>query len=129
MSRHMSVPGDDPVLRNVVGQYGMPKWQIRKPGFASMVHIILEQQVSISSAKACYNKIEAALGSIAPDRILQATPDLFRSCGVSRQKAYYICNMAEMHQSGDLNFDSLSRLTGSEAKKELMKIKGVGNWS
>lgn len=124
-----SIPGNDPILKQVIMQYGLPKIQFRQPGFASMVHIILEQQVSISSAKACYHKLTEALGDISPDRVLQASPELLRTCGVSRQKAGYILNMAEMVKSGGLNFDRLAALSPEEARLELLQIKGVGNWT
>ena len=55
-----------------------------------MCHIILEQQVSIASAKACYVKIEDHFGSITPEIMINASNEELRNCGVSRQKTIYL---------------------------------------
>lgn len=119
----------DPILGGIVATYGYPTPQLREPGFAAMVHIILEQQVSIASAKATYRKLELALEAVIPEKSLAAPDEVFRAAGVSRQKTAYIRDMAQRVASGILDFESLSSKTEAEVRTELLQIKGVGHWS
>lgn len=119
----------DQTLKIIIEQFGHPIIQKRDQGFASMCHIILEQQVSIESAKACYVKIQNLLGKINPEAILNISDKDLRSCGVSRQKIIYLKDLAQKVLSNQINFDSFSAKTEVEIRNELITIKGVGNWS
>lgn len=119
----------DAVLGGIIETYGLPVPQSREQGFAAMTHIILEQQVSIASAKATYKKLEDALGEITPVNAIRASEEAFRSAGVSRQKTAYIRDMAESVVSGALDFSSFPAKAEAEIREELLRIKGVGNWS
>lgn len=119
----------DQTLKIIIEQFGHPIIQKRDQGFASMCHIILEQQVSIESAKACYVKILNLLGKINPEAILNISDEDLRSCGVSRQKIIYLKDLAQKVLSNQINFDSFSAKTETEIRNELITIKGVGNWS
>ena len=68
----------DEVLKGVINQYGLPKVQFRDQGFAAMCHIILEQQVSIASARATYQKLSAHLGEITPAKMLETSDEALR---------------------------------------------------
>lgn len=119
----------DAVLGKIIETYGKPVVQKRNQGFDAMVHIILEQQVSIASAKACYLKMQGALGTITPETISQTTDETLRSCGVSRQKTIYIRDLAEKVLRNELDFESLATKNEVEVRNELLAIKGVGNWT
>ncbi|NUY82566.1 DNA-3-methyladenine glycosylase 2 family protein [Flavobacterium sp. MAH-1] len=119
----------DPVLKSVIETYGNPVVQVRDQGFAAMVHIILEQQVSISSAKATYRKMAEYFVDITPEKMLSASDEEFRSLGVSRQKTAYIKDMASRVVSGILDFDSFRGKSVDEVTSELLAIKGVGMWT
>jgi DNA-3-methyladenine glycosylase II len=119
----------DPVLKSVLEKYGDPIVQVREHGFAATVHIILEQQVSISSAKATYRKLAEHFGDITPGNMLSAADETFRSLGVSRQKTSYIKDMTNRVVSGTLDFDSLASKPVGEVTRELLAIKGVGMWT
>ncbi len=119
----------DPILHRIVATYGYPTPQLREPGFAAMVHIILEQQVSIASAKATYAKLHTLLEVLTPSTALLASDETYRMAGVSRQKTAYIRDMAQRVASGILDFESLSAKTEAEVRSELLQIKGVGHWS
>lgn len=119
----------DALLHRIVQTYGYPEPQLRDQGFAAMVHIILEQQVSIASAKATYRKLELALQAVTPEKSLAAPDGVFREAGVSRQKTAYIRDMAQRVVDGILDFDSFPTKTEAEIRDELLQIKGVGHWS
>lgn len=119
----------DEILKNILEKFGNPIIQKRQEGFASMCHIILEQQVSIESAKACYLKIENYLENITPKNIFNVTDEELRNCGVSRQKIIYLKDLASKVISNEINFESFATKSEEQIRKELITIKGVGNWS
>jgi DNA-3-methyladenine glycosylase II len=119
----------DSILKSIIDTYGNPIIQKRNEGFASMCHIILEQQVSIASAKACYTKIENQFQQITPKIIITATDEELKNCGVSRQKIIYLKDLANKVNSKEIDFESFSSKNEEQIRKELITIKGVGNWS
>jgi DNA-3-methyladenine glycosylase II len=119
----------DEVLKAIIADFGLPIIQKREEGFASMCHIILEQQVSIASAKAAYEKLVNLVGKVDPFTIFNATDEAVRTCGISRQKTLYLKDLAQRVISKELDFSSLPMKTEQQIRKELIQIKGVGNWS
>lgn len=119
----------DEVLKGIISEFGLPIIQKRKEGFASMCHIILEQQVSIASAKAAYEKLVNLVGKVDPFTINNATDEDLRSCGISRQKTIYLKDLAQRLINKELSFSSLPMKTEQQIRNELIQIKGVGNWS
>ena len=119
----------DEVLKTIIADFGLPIIQKREEGFASMCHIILEQQVSIASAKAAYEKLVNLVGKVDPFTIYNATDEAVRTCGISRQKTLYLKDLAQRVISKELDFSSLPMKTEQQIRKELIQIKGVGNWS
>ncbi len=119
----------DETLRFILDTYGHPIIQKRQEGFASMCHIILEQQVSIESAKACYVKLENYFKKITPENIYYSSDDELKSCGLSRQKIVYLKDLAAKVISKEINFESFASKTEQKIREELVTIKGVGNWS
>ncbi len=119
----------DNVLQSIIEHYGLPIIQKRDQGFAAMCHIILEQQVSIASAKACYAKLLTYFGEINPQNIFNATDEELRSFGVSRQKIIYLKHLAEKVLRNELVFESFADKTAETIREELLKLKGVGHWT
>ena len=119
----------DKVLHHIIENFGNPIIQKRAEGFSALCHIILEQQVSIASAKACYDKILLLFSDITPEIILAASDSDLRSCGVSRQKTLYLKDLASKTISKELDFESFATKSEAEIRAELITIKGVGNWS
>lgn len=121
--------GKDQILTRILSEFGQPIIQYREEGFASMCHIILEQQVSIASAKAAYEKLVNLLGKVEPLLILNASDYDLKNCGISRQKIIYLKDLAHKVISNEVDFSSLPNKTEQQIREELIKIKGVGNWS
>ena len=119
----------DETLKFILDNFGNPIIQKREEGFASMCHIILEQQVSIASAKACYVKLENHFKTISPEIILNSNDDELRNCGVSRQKIIYLKDLANKVLSNAIDFQSYATKSEEQIREELITIKGVGNWS
>ena len=119
----------DPHLRIVHETYGVPPLWDREPGFATLLQIILEQQVSLASAKACYDKLAAYLGNVTPDALLSLSDGELRTVGFSRQKTAYARHLSEAILENRLNFDRLRSLPDADVKAELIKLKGIGEWT
>ena len=119
----------DTIFKSIIEQYGMPTIPSRPQGFETLVLLILEQQVSIDSAKATFLKIKASLKTIEPEILLPVPDEEFRNLGVSRQKTSYIKALATAVLNKELNLESLSTKTAHQVRAELIKIKGIGNWT
>ena len=119
----------DTTLKAVIDQYGLPNIQFRDQGFEAMCHIILEQQVSIASARATYQKLLAHLVDITPGKMLATSDEALRGCGISRQKILYLKDMASRIENGSLDFGKLQGMPEPEIREKLLAIKGVGNWT
>jgi len=115
-------------LLKIIGDYGLPPDISRPSGFASLVLIILEQQVSLDSARAVYNRLCTAT-DITPRAIGKLSIEEIRSCGITRQKSSYIKGMADLIISGDLDLNHLESLEVDQSYEILLQIKGVGPWT
>ena len=101
----------------------------RKPNFETLIHIILEQQVSLASAKAALNKLKEKIGTINPKNVLALTDAEMKACYFSRQKIVYARALAMAIEKGELSITSLKKLEDEEIRHELKKIKGIGDWT
>lgn len=119
----------DAVFKELYAQYGNPIVPNRPEGFQTFVKLILEQQVSLESARACYVKIEMALGEVTPQLILLASDEVLRACGVSRQKSSYLKALAEAILNKSLVLETLSGKHPDDVRNELIQIKGIGHWT
>ncbi len=109
--------------------YGVPPLWDREPGFATLLQIILEQQVSLASAKACFDKLTARLGEVSPTTLLSLDDAELRTVGFSRQKTAYARHLADAILERRIDLDSLHLMSDTEVKAELIKLKGVGEWT
>lgn len=119
----------DPIFDQIHLAYGPPPNWARQPGFISLCKIILEQQVSLASARAHFLKLEGYVKEISPQSILDLTDDELRLCQISRQKTTYLRALANGIQSGKLNLDMLSHIPHAEVRSQLTQIKGIGQWT
>ena len=119
----------DRLLKLVVSKFGPPPLWEREEGFETLLYIILEQQVSLASAKAAYEKLLKKIRSITPANFLKLSDAELKLIGFSRQKTSYGRNLAEAIIAERLNLTELSDLNDAEAKKQLMNIKGIGPWT
>ena len=121
--------GKDTYLAQIVNDFGNPPMWDRNPGFPTLLHIILEQQVSLASAKAAFTKLETASGEITPKRFLAFSDEDFREFGFSRQKTRYGRELSRAILNGQLNIAALGELDDQSVRRELIKVKGVGEWT
>ena len=116
-------------LKLVVSKFGPPPLWEREEGFKTLIYIILEQQVSLASAKAAYDKLMKKIGSITPVNLLKLSDAELKLIGFSRQKASYSRNLADAIITERLNLTELSDLDDAQTKEQLTNIKGIGPWT
>lgn len=119
----------DELLRNIHATFGDPPLWQRASGFRTLVHIILEQQVSLSSAKSMLTRLETAIQPFTPERFIELGEPGLRLFGVTRQKSAYLLHLSESIARGELSFRKLSTLTDDQVLVQLTRIKGIGLWS
>lgn len=119
----------DPHLASVHDRYGTPPLWDRPTGFATLLNIILEQQVSLASAKACFDKLTHHIGNLTPEGLLTLNDAELKTIGFSRQKIAYARHLSESLVNKTIDLNDLSNRSDVEVKSLLMQLKGVGEWT
>ncbi|MDN3580552.1 DNA-3-methyladenine glycosylase family protein [Mucilaginibacter flavus] len=119
----------DADLALIINKYGYPPLWSRPNTFETLVHIILEQQVSLASALSALNKMKEKVQELTPARVLLLTDEEFKACYFSRQKTSYTKYLAEAILSGQINLQKLEQLPDDEIRAKLTSLKGIGNWT
>ena len=119
----------DPDLARLLQTYGTPPLWAREPSFPTLIHIILEQQVSLASAKAAVDRLHAAIAPITPERLLTLDDAAMKTIGFSRQKMLYVRLLAEAILTRQLDLEALSTLPDDEVRLTLKQLKGIGDWT
>ena len=121
--------GRDRDLGRILQSLGPPPMWDREPGFPTLVHIILEQQVSLASARACFDKLLKTVERLTPESLLTLDDGVLKEAGFSRQKTAYARILAEEVRTGSLDLVGLADLPDDEAREQLMRLKGIGRWT
>jgi DNA-3-methyladenine glycosylase II len=119
----------DLIFNLIVEKYGLPIIPKRPQGFETLVLLILEQQVSIDSAKATFLKLKKMQPNFIPESLITLSDEEFRSLGVSRQKTSYIKDLSHSIINNHIDIESLATKSSEQVREELIKIKGIGNWT
>ncbi len=119
----------DAHLAGVLQKYGTPPLWVREPGFPTLVYIILEQQVSLASAKAAFDRLNAAVRPLTPRRFLKLNDVELKRIGFSRQKTLYTRLLADSLACNHFDLRYLHELHDDAARKMLTAFKGIGNWT
>ena len=119
----------DEALDRLHRRYGPPSLWARPEGFSTLVLIILEQQVSLASARAAHDRLSERLGDISPEGLLSLGDSDLRACGFSRQKTGYCRGLAEALICGRLLLTSLAPLSDDLVRQRLTELKGIGRWT
>jgi DNA-3-methyladenine glycosylase II len=119
----------DADLAGVIQMYGPPPLWAREPGFPTLLYIILEQQVSLASARALYQRLLDTVKPLTPRRFLRLSDARLRELGFSRQKTLYTKLLAEAIQVRKLALHKLHELEDDHARQKLIDLKGIGVWT
>ena len=116
-------------LAEIIDIFGYPPSWNREPGFATLIRIILEQQVSYASAKAAFKRLNAAVENLSPESFMTLDEGELKAIGFSRQKTRYGRELARSIIDRQLDLKKLSELDNRTIRQELTKIKGIGDWT
>jgi DNA-3-methyladenine glycosylase II len=119
----------DSDLASIISKIGPPPFWRREPGFPTLVHIILEQQVSLASARAAFDRLRFAASPLTPQTFLTLDDVALKDIGFSRQKTAYCRSLAQAIIEGRLDLTSLESMDDSTARAVLIKMKGIGAWT
>ena len=114
-------------LASIYKTLGVPPLWGRRPGFETLLRIVLEQQVSLISARAVFARLKSNINPFTAASFLSRDELYLRSLGLTRQKAHYCIQVAHAFTNGDLQ--GVGRLSDEEAHATLLRIKGVGPWT
>jgi|SRR5689334_10033503 len=120
---------EDKHLRSIITRYGYPPIWTRKATFQTLIHIILEQQVSLASARAALNKLKEKIGIITARKLLRLSDEELKACYFSRQKTVYARCLANAIVSKQIVLKTFSKLDDAEIRHQLKTIKGIGDWT
>lgn len=116
-------------LAAAVERHGVPEFWHRPPGFATLALFIVEQQVSLASAKAVFERLVTALGEVRPATVLAASPEALGKVGLTRQKQRYLRELAAAVEQRHLDLEGLTEVADEEAQIRLRAIPGIGHWT
>ena len=119
----------EPVFAEILARAGPPRFRRRRNEFGTLLHIILEQQVSIDAAAAMHNRLLGFCRPLIPATFLALDDSTLRSCGFSRQKMGYARDLARMIDSGKFDFARLDAAEDEVALGALLSVRGIGRWS
>ena len=119
----------EPVFASIISEFGYPDFWTRPASFATLVRIILEQQVSLASGAAVYAKLRMKVGAIEPQCLVDLSDEDYRACALSRQKSRYVRELAKSVASGDLPIDQFGRMSNQDVYDRLVACLGIGDWS
>ncbi len=108
---------------------GLPPMWARQPGFPTLVHIVLEQQVSIVAARTLFRRVSATLGGMTPERVLERGAPGLHALGLTRQKASYCHALAHAVLDGSLSLSGIARGDDITGRSALLALRGIGPWS
>lgn len=122
----------DPKIFSLIEKFDLPGLHPKSDHFFSSVcEIIINQQLSDKAASTIFHKFKSLFqdGLITPDKLLKLSEEEIRLTGPSKNKISFMKGLAQKVITQEIDLNGLDKLGDDEVKKELIKIKGIGNWS
>lgn len=119
----------DPILGKQMDRIGMIKRETDSNIFSSLISSIISQQISTKAASTIEKRLMDLVGSLTPGNLHNIEIESIQKCGMTIRKASYIKDIAEAAVNNKVDFNNLYKLPDEEAIKELVKLKGVGEWT
>ena len=124
-----ALAGRDRDLAALAARNGLPPMWARRPGFPTLIHIVLEQQVSIVAARSLFRRVRAQLGDMTPELVVESGALGLHRLGLTRQKASYCHALAQSVLDGSLSLSGIARGDDAAGRAALLALRGIGPWS
>ncbi|MBV9376386.1 MAG: DNA-3-methyladenine glycosylase 2 family protein [Alphaproteobacteria bacterium] len=129
LAEGIAVLAAEPIFAAILQNAGLPRFRRRRNGFGTLLHIILEQQVSIDAAANMYHRLTGLCHPLSPAAFLALDDAILRSCGFSGQKMGYARDLAVAVDDGRFDFARLAAAGDDAALADLLAVRGIGRWS
>jgi DNA-3-methyladenine glycosylase II len=99
--------------------------------YGALLRAIIGQQLSTKAARTIYLRVLDLFGggTPSPERLLEASEEDLRACGLSGRKTEYVRDLASHVLSGELELDRLEELGDEEVIEEIVAVRGLGRWT
>lgn len=125
----LQLAASDPVLKALHERWGFPPLWRRDPSFRTLVTIVMEQKISLASARAVMTRITALCRPFTPARFLALDPMALREAGASHAKIDYCRSIAEALLTRRLVLKDLTSLDDTAVMDRLIAVRGIGPWT
>ena len=122
----------DKNMKILIDKFGSPNFKIGQDYFQSLLRSIVFQQLSGKAAQTIYERfvnLIPATSNLCPNEVLKLDKDNMRKAGLSFQKINYVRNLADYFENNSFNKKNVEIMTDEEISKQLIQIKGIGQWT
>ncbi len=116
----------------IIRAHGRPELKRARDPFRELARAIIYQQLSGKAAGTICGRFEALFPGTRfplPEQVLEMPLETLRSVGLSKQKASYLLDLSAKYAGGEIEHRRFSRLSDEAISEELIKVKGIGQWS
>ena len=119
----------DPYFSELISKIGLPRERYREPTLATLIHIIVSQQISLTAAESIWRKFNAKISNITPNSIINLGEQGLREFGFTRSKSNATLNLCQQMQDKTFDINAISSMDDHNAKNYIMRLRGFGEWS
>ena len=122
----------DKKMQVLIKKFGRPDFNLGQDYFQSLLRSIVSQQLSGKAAQTIYERLVNLIpetSNLSPHEVLKLDKDEMRKAGLSFQKTDYVRNLADYFENTSFQKKDVERMTDEEISKELIQIKGIGQWT
>ena len=119
----------DPYFSELISKIGLPRERYREPTLATLIHIIVSQQISLTAAESIWRKFNAKISNITPNSIINLGEQGLREIGFTRSKSNATLNLCQQMQDKTFDINAISSMDDHNAKNYIMRLRGFGEWS
>ena len=116
----------------LINEFGRPDFNLKEDYFQSLLRSIVFQQLSGKAAQTIYERFLNLIpntSNLCPNEILKLDKEEMRRAGLSFRKIDYVRNLADYFENNSFQKEDVERMTDQEISKELIQIKGIGQWT
>ena len=119
----------DPDFGELILEIGLPRERYREPTLATLIHIVVSQQISLTAADSIWRKFNAEISNITPNSIINLGEQGLRKLGFTRSKSTATLNLCQQMRDETFDINAIFSMDDDNAKKYIMRLRGFGEWS